>query len=482
VTRLASAGAWPARPRLFAAICLLALVAASACAGDTPRGGVHVLTADGVINPVMANYLERGIEDGQRAGAEVVVVRLDTPGGLDSAMRDVVQAIEGASVPVVVWVAPPGARAASAGTFVVMSAHVAGMAPGTTIGAAHPVGGAGEDIEGDLGAKVENDAVAYLRSLAEMRGRNADWAERAVRDSIAASSSEAVRLAVVDLEAATLDALIAALDGRTVRLAGADEVRLETANLEVHERGMPLPERVLLVLSDPNIAFLLLSLGFLLILSEVFHPSGVAGVIGAVALIVAFASLGTLPVNWGAVALIGLAFALFVAEVFLPSAGLLGIGGMVALALGGLFLTNSANPEFEVSRLLAFGMPALIGAAFALLGLLVLRSRGRAISVGREALVGAEGVARSNLEPGGSEGYASVRGERWRARVEPGAARVETGQRVRVTAVDGLRLTVQPALDRAATPRAAPLPGPARMPRDEESERGGEAAQREGAT
>jgi membrane-bound serine protease (ClpP class) len=347
------------------------------------------------------------------------------------------------------------------------------MAPGTTIGAAHPVGGAGEDIEGDLGAKVENDAVAYLRSLAELRGRNADWGERAVRESIAASASEAVRLDVVDLEAETLSTLLAALDGRSVRLGDGRELSLASAELEVRERTMPLPERMLLVLSDPNIAFLLLSLGFLLILSEVFHPSGVAGVIGAVALIVAFVSLGTLPVNWGAVALIGLAFALFVAEVFLPSAGLLGIGGMVALALGGLFLTNSDVPEFEVSRWLAFGMPALIGAAFAFLGLAVLRSRSRAVSTGREALMGADGIARSDLEP---EGYVSVRGERWRARLEEPSETIEAGRRVRVAAIDGLRLIVRPL----ETPLASAPGAGAAEPRAANEPSGEAAAGREG--
>lgn len=427
--------------RRFAWLMLAAggLVAlAAACSSAPPEGGVHVLTADGVINPVMANYIERGIEQAEDRDAVAVVVRLDTPGGLDSSMRDIVQTINNADVPVIVYVAPSGARAASAGTFITMAGHVAAMAPNTAIGAAHPVGGGGEDIEGDLGDKVENDAVAYIRGIAELRDRNADWAERAVRRSVSVPENEAVELNVVDLVAPTTEQLLEAVDGRTVRLADERQVRLETAGAPLRENDMTLVEEFLLLLSDPNIAFILLSIGSLALVIEVFNPGAlVPGITGAIALLLAFFSLGTLPVNWAGVALIVLAFVLLVAEVFVPSFGALGIGGIVALAFGGLLLTTSDNPEFEVDLWLVVGMPAVIGAAFAALVLFVFSSRHRAIAVGAEALIGAEAIARSPLAP---KGTVLVRGERWRASSdEP----IGEGDRVVVTGLHGLELSVR---------------------------------------
>ena len=340
------------------------------CGAPQPQGGVQVLTVDGMINPVMANYLERGIEQAERSSAEAVVIRLNTPGGLDSSMREMVQTIAASQVPVIVYVAPTGARAASAGTFVTMAAHVAAMAPATAIGAAHPVMAGGDDIPGDdLRTKAENDAAAYIRSIAESRGRNADWAESAVRVSASVSVTEAVSLNVVDLQARSLDELLLAVDGREVTLASGGTVALETTAVATYENPMTFSERFLMRISDPNIAFLLLSLGSLALILELYNPTGIGLVVGGLALIVAFFSLGTLPVNWAGVALVVLAISLFVAELFIVSGGLLALVGAVTLALGGLFLTTSNQPAFEVSHWLAVGVPAVIGAAVAIMAL-----------------------------------------------------------------------------------------------------------------
>lgn len=426
--------------------CLVWLFAAAllaSCGGSAPEGRVHILTLDGIINPVTAGYVERGIGSAEDSAAEVLVIQLDTPGGLDSAMRDIVQNISASSVPVVVYVAPAGARAASAGTFITMAAHVAAMAPSTAIGAAHPVGAGGEDLEGDIRSKAENDAVAYIRSIAEEHGRNADWAERAVRESESVPASEAVELNVVDLEAESLEELLATLDGREVTLTGGVAVTLETAGTPRHQNGMNFSERLLMLISDPNIAFLLLSLGTLAILFELYNPSGIGLVVGGTALIVAFFSLGTLPVNWAGVALVLLAIGLFAAEFFVVSGGLLAVAGAVTLALGGLFLTTSGQPAFEVSRWLALGLPAAIGAAVGTAALFLLRGRKRAAAIGREAMIGSIGVARSLLAPG-EPGYVSVRGERWRAQLDaPAGTTVAPGGQVVVDRTDGLLLIVR---------------------------------------
>lgn len=439
--------------RLLACLSVLAGVL-GACASSAPAGGVHVLTADGAIGPVIANYIERGIGQAEDGDAQAVVIALDTPGGLDSSMREIIQRINTSTVPVVVYVAPSGARAASAGTFITMAAHVAAMAPNTAIGAAHPVSASGEDIGDDLGAKVENDAAAYIRSIAQARGRNADWAERAVRESISASASEAVDLEVVDIEASSLTTLLSEIDGREVTLADGRTVQLETADALVRENGMTLSERLLLTISDPNIAFLLLSLGSLALVLELLSPSGIGATVGILALVVAFFSLGTLPVNWAGVALVMLGAALLAVEIFVVSGGLVGVAGVGVMVFGGLFLTTSSQPQFEVARWLAVGLPAVIGAIFVSLMLFLLRTRNRDPQVGPFALVGMSGIARSDITT--HDGWVSVRGERWQARLDAAAraSPVAPGEGVTVTGVDGLQLTVRgvaPEQSRAAS-------------------------------
>lgn len=428
------------RLALFALVALLPLAAACArhVAGDD---AVHVLTADGDIQPMMQRYIDRGLDEAEHDHARAAVIRLDTRGGLDESMRKIIQRIESAEVPVIVYVWPQGAWAASAGTFITMSAHIAAMAPSTNIGAAHPVAAGGGDIEGTMGTKVENNAAAYARSIAELRGRNADWAEKAVRESVSASADEAVANHIVDLKADNLDDLLQQVNGRQVTLEDGRQVTLRTADVPVVYNGRTVVERLLSLISDPNIAFLLLSLGFLGILVEFLHP-GIffPGVFGAIFLLLGFFALGTLPVNWAAVALIALAFVLFGIEVYVSGFGALGAGGIISLIAGGLLLTSSSNPQFQVSRWLIVGIAVVSGAFFMMVVSALYRTRRMPAYMGQEALVGRAAVARSDLDP---QGFVTLEGERWRATADDGPVRA--GERVTITAVEGLKLRVRRA-------------------------------------
>jgi membrane-bound serine protease (ClpP class) len=427
------------RAMALLAMAAVGLLAIGACTQGQPQGGVDVLTARGEINPVMANYIKRGIGDANDAHAVAVVIKLDTPGGLDSSMRDIVQAIENSAVPVIVYVSPSGARAASAGTFITLAGNIAAMAPNTAIGAAHPVDSSGGDITGTLGTKVENDAVAYIRGIAQLRGRNADWAEQAVRQSISATETDAVQQQVVDLVSPTLAQLLQQVDGRTVSLNGGQKVQLATAGAAVHNNSMNLFEEFLFAISDPNIAYLLLTLGSLALLVELFHPTIVLGIVGALALIVSFFALGNLPTNWAGVAIMGVAVILLALELHAGAHGVLALGGAVAMAVSGFLLTNTSNAEFQVSRWLIGAIPSLVAVAIVALAINLLHARRMPLFMSAERVVGARGVASSALDP---SGIVLVMGERWQATA---AHPVSEGSPVVVTARDGLRLTVEPA-------------------------------------
>ena len=432
---------------------LLVLGAVAACAPSIDeRGAVHVLTYDGTVDPVMKGYIDRGIDEAERTDARAVVLRLDTPGGLVSSMEDIVKRINSSEVPVIVYIWPSGGHAASAGTFITYAGHVAAMAPDTRIGAASPVGSGGEELDDTLKDKATNDLVALITGLAEARGRNAEWAEDAVRHAIAANSREAVELHVVDFEANTLDSVLQQAEGRTVAVGEEHrEVTLRLVNAPVVENNRTFVERFLALISDPNIAFLLLSLGALALLIEILHPGLVApGVFGAIALVLAFFSLGTLPTNWAAVALIVLAFTLFVAEVFVSGFGALGIGGAVALIMGGLLLTTTNNPQFQVNRWLIFSIAGFMAVFFIMVMGAVLRTRRLPAYMGAQTLVGRPAVARSALDP---EGFVFLEGGRWRATAEGGP--VAEGERVRITHVKGLRLTVRREPDDQAQGKGA---------------------------
>ncbi|MGB6837638.1 MAG: nodulation protein NfeD [Dehalococcoidia bacterium] len=429
----------PRRVRLLLWALLLVGGLAIACGARIgERGAIHVLTADGQVDPVMERYIDRGIDEAERTDAVAVVLRLDTPGGLDSSMRDIVQRIQASKVPVMVYVWPAGARAASAGTFITMAGHIAAMAPNTAIGAAHPVAIGGAEIEGTMEDKVTNDAVAYIKGIARLRDRNEEWAEKAVRESDSIHQDEAVELNVIDFVARDLDDLIQQAEGQRVDLPDGPAT-LRLADAPVVENNMSLIEQFLSLISDANVAFLLLSLGATAIFFELLNPGAIfPGVFGAIALLLGFFALGTLPWNWAGVLLILLAFALFAAEVFVSGFGVLGIGGVVALILGGLLLTSTSNPDFQVSRWLIYGMAAVIGAFFIMVVSALVRSRRLPAATGPQAMIGRQAVARSSLDP---DGIVFMDGARWTARAEGG--RVEKGDRVVITDVKGLKLTVK---------------------------------------
>jgi membrane-bound serine protease (ClpP class) len=432
----------------------LLLAAARPAAAQTPaRGEVVVLTVRGAITPVVAQYVERGIAEAERDGARAVVIRLDTPGGLDTAMRAIIQRILASKTPVIVYVSPTGARAASAGAFITYAAHVAAMAPNTTIGSASPVsvgtGGQVEQQSDTMTRKVMNDAVSYIRGLAERHGRNAEWAERAVREAANLPASEALAQRVVDLIAVDLEDLLRQAEGRTVRLeSGATVLRTEGAAIRLIEPN--LAESFLQLIADPTIAYLLLSLGLLGIYLELSNPgSYLPGVTGAILLLVALFALGSLPVNWAGALLMALAFALFAADLFTPTHGVLTLGGIVAFVLGSLLLINSReNPAFEILPG-AIAAVAVSMAAFSLfISTVVLRDRRRRVVTGREGLIGAVGAARSPLRPTGT---VFVAGERWRATSRHGP--IEAGRPVRIVAVDGLDLVVEAVAEEPAAAR-----------------------------
>jgi membrane-bound serine protease (ClpP class) len=413
-------------------------------AGET----VVVLPATGVVDNVLAGYLQEGIAVASRNGASAVVIRLNTPGGSLDATQKIVSSLLDAPIPTIVWVAPSGARAASAGTFITMAAHVAVMASGTNIGAASPVSGSGEDIEGTLGQKVMNDAIANIRSIAEARGRNVDWAEETVRDARSSAASEAVEVGAVDGIADSLEAVIAFANGRTVTVAG-DSVALSLADATVEELAMNPFQEILHLLSDPNISFILFTIGFYGLLFELQNPNFVTGILGALAIVLAFIGFGSLPLNVGGLLLILLAVVLFGLELTVTSHGLLGAGGLVCFALGASALFTQPGDPFQPFAEVAPGVIATTTiTAGIFLGLIVwaaVRSRGMPSPSGvygssTAIPAGAAGIVRRAIEPLGSV-YAG--GEEWSARTTDGTA-LERGTPVRIVATDGLTLIVEP--------------------------------------
>lgn len=386
------------------------------------------------IGPAVSDFVESAIAEAGEAGAACVLIELDTPGGLVDSMRDIVQAIFGSPAPVVVYVSPAGARAASAGAIITLAADVAAMAPGTNIGAAHPVGvgGGGEDDE-TMTAKVENDMAAYARSIAERRGRNVEWAERAVRESVSVTEGEALRHGVIDMVAPDTGALLELLNGWKV--PGRGTLRLESPEIVDVEEG--LRTRVLKTISDPNIAYILMLIGLAGLYFELSNPGAILpGVVGGLCLILAFFAFQTLPVNTAGVLLILLALLFFFLEIKIASFGLLGLAGLVSLALGSFMLYE--HPAFRVSwQVLAAGV-LFVGGFFVLATVLVVRSQRNRPRTGADGLVGAEGVARSAVDPAGK---VLVRGEIWRARSE---LPIEAGRSVRVIGMSGLTLEVAP--------------------------------------
>jgi membrane-bound serine protease (ClpP class) len=433
---------------LFLAIGSLLPLVATAAQSDQPL--VVVGEIDGTITPVMARYVGNTIEQAERDRAAAVVFEMDTPGGLSSAMDDIIDDFRESEVPVIVYVAPTGARAASAGVFIIYAAQVAAMAPGTNIGSASPVflgaDGSTSDVDDTMTAKVTNDAVARIRNLAEQYGRNADWAESAVRDAANITADEALQLDVIEYIAPDLATLLNEIDGVTVELANGP-VTLTTANARTTEVGMSWFERLLQFLANPTVGYIFLSLGMLGLFFELSNPGGMLpGIVGVIGILVGLVSLGSLPLNWAGVALMGLAFLLFVADVFLPSAGLLTAGGIAAFILGSFMLVDEGIPGYELSRWVVWTIAFCLAAFFISMGALALKTRFNRSQIGREGLIGAIGAVRQTLAP---SGMVFAQGELWSATLDEstGHHELEQGKSVVVTGLDGLRLIVRPATE-----------------------------------
>jgi membrane-bound serine protease (ClpP class) len=420
-----------------AAIVLLLAPLATAQPATPASGHVALLPLEGVITPVTLRLVELAIDRAQADRAAALVVQLDTPGGLERSMRAIVQRILNAEVPVVVYVGPTGARAASAGVFITLAGHVAAMAPATNIGAAHPVAIGGGNADKESLRKIENDAAAFARSVARERGRNADWAEKAVRESVSITEREAVALKVVDLVADSVADLLGKIDGRTVRTARG-EIRLATRAVPVRSIEIGFRDRFLNVITDPNVAYVLMMLGMLGLFFELANPGVILpGVIGGISLILAFFAFQSLPINYAGLLLILFGVVLLVAEIKVVSHGVLAIGGAVAMALGSVMLFDAAELGFRLSWAVVGVTVAATAALFLFVLGIGVRALARRPSLGTDALVGQTGIAREELAP---EGQVTIQGEIWRAIAanEP----VATGARVRVVDVDGLTLKV----------------------------------------
>jgi len=434
---------------ILSGLLLWALLDSRVAADDHASNEVFVVELDGTITLVTERFISRALDEAEDAGAELVVIRIDTPGGMLDATRDIVTKLLAAEIPVVSYVAPDGARAASAGTFVTAAAGLAAMAPTTNIGAAAVITGEGEDLPETLGKKVTEDTAALIRSIAELRGRNSDALEATIRDALAYTASEAVELGVVDLIAVDLPDLLAQLDGREIPTASGSRI-VSTADLAVRDIKQSFVERFLGFLADPNIAFLLLSLGGLGLVVEIWSPGlGIPGALGVGFLILAYASFGVLPFSWAGVALIALAVALIAGEMHAPGGGILGVAGVIALILGGLFLFNSGGGAdvFDPSVKVSLWLLAVVGAtAGALVGWLAWEMRRSAAELAyvsdtsHEALIGQTAVVTRALDPSGE---VLVRGEHWQADVTEGVV-VDSGASVVIHTVDGLRLGVGP--------------------------------------
>ncbi|MDX9788685.1 MAG: nodulation protein NfeD [Desulfobacterales bacterium] len=401
-------------------------------------GDVYVMTLSGSINPGVAEFVQSGVQKAVAENAACLIIQLDTPGGLAESMRQIVQSILGSPVPIVVYVSPAGARAASAGVMITIAADIAAMAPGTNIGAAHPVNAGGKDIDETMSAKVTNDMVAHARSVAEKRGRNADWVEAAIRDSVSVTETEALKKMVIDLVAKDVKDLIAQIDGKEILGKG----KLNLADAAIEPIVENLRTKVLKTISDPNIAYILMMIGLAGLYFEMSHPGVVLpGVIGAVCLVLAFFAFQTLPVNYAGILLILLALVFFFLELKVTSYGMLSIAGIGSLLLGSLMLFEGGekDPGMRLAWTVLLPTVFLVSGFFVLIAGLVVRSQMSQPRTGASGLIGEIGVVKTPLTPNGK---VFVHGELWHATA---ASPIEAGVRVRVTKVTNLVLEVEKA-------------------------------------
>lgn len=397
-----------------------------------------VLEFEGPIGPVSERYISNGIDQAEKLGADFILLKLDTPGGLDESMRRIVKKIMASDIPVVGYVYPVGGRAASAGVFIMFATHASAMAPGTNMGAAHPVAMGQQQPDSIMMGKIENDAVAFIRSIAEERGRDPDWAERAVRESISAAANQALELGLIDYVVSSPEKLIEKLDGHVVRMPGG-EVVLQTSGAEEIEIKLRWYERLLQVLANPNLIYILLMIGIYGVIAWVQNPGSIfPGVIGIIALIFAFYGLQVLPINYAGLALIAVALILFILEVKITSYGMLTVGGIVSLVLGTLIMFQATPAFFGISWPVIITVMAVIVALFVLIIWLAIRTHVRKPTTGEKGMIGLVGEARTDLSP---EGSVYIRGEYWTAVAASG--KIKNGSKVKVVEMDGMTLKVE---------------------------------------
>jgi len=401
---------------------------------DASTPHVDLISIDGTINPAVDDFIRESINRSKANAARALIIQLDTPGGLLTSTRTIVKEMLGAPVPVIVYVAPSGAGAGSAGVFITMAAHIAAMAPGTNIGAAHPVAGGGQEVKGVMGEKIENFTASFAESIAQQRGRNTEWAIQAVRKSVSITEKEALKIKVIDVVAKDINDLLEQAHGRKVDIDGRKhELSLKGARVERY--GMSLKQKVLNTIADPNIAYLLMMAGILGLYMEFSHPGVIfPGVAGAICLLLAFASLQLLPINYAGLGLIILGIGLLIGEAFAPSFGVLGVGGIISLALGSFFLFDTEGSDLIVDRSIILTAVATLGSSVLAVSYLVFRSQKSKPALGMEGLIGEIGEVRGKLIPAGK---IFVHGEYWNARAD---CEIDVGEKVEVVGYETMSL------------------------------------------
>lgn len=406
-------------------------------AANGKKKDILIIKVDGIINPVASEYIHNSIKKATEIDAEALIIELDTPGGLDTSMRSIVKDIMGSRVPVIVYVSPSGARAASAGVFIMLASHVAAMSPGTNIGAAHPVA-IGNKMDKAVAEKAVNDAAAYIRSIAEARGRNVKWAEEAVRKSVSATEAEALKNHIIDVVAKDINDLLSQVDGKKIRTAYGERL-LRTADAKVIRHEMGLRQKILNLISDPNVAYILLMLGFYGLFFELTNPGAIfPGVLGGICLILAFYSFQMLPVNYAGLLLILIGIILFILEIKVTSYGMLTIGGIISVIIGSLMLFESPLPFLRLSLSVVLPIAVVTALFFVLTFRLAYKAHKRKPVTGIEGLIGMEGIAKTDINKDG--GMALVHGEYWTVYSDE---LIKKDERIIVEDVKGLRLRVR---------------------------------------